>query len=251
MRSSAPRWMARDQRGAFDQLVARGGEEAALGQRTHPVAGAADALQRDCDGARRADLADQVHRADVDSQFERSGGHHGAQFAIFEAPLGFQAQRAGQAAVVRQDGVFAQALGQMMGHALRQAARIDEDQGGAVGADQLGGAVVDLAPHLVGGHGAELVARHFDGQLHGAAMAHVDHVHAVAQEGRDILQRFHGGGEADALRRAPAVLFHQAIEPRQGQGEVRAAFVVGHGMNFIHDQRADVRQHLARPGGGE
>ena len=49
------------QRGAFDQFIARGDEQAALGQRAHPVPRASDALQRDRDGARRADLADQVH----------------------------------------------------------------------------------------------------------------------------------------------------------------------------------------------
>ncbi len=70
------------QGGAFDQLIAGGGEEAALGQRAHPVAGAADALQGDGDGARRADLADQVDRADIDAEFERGGGHHGAQLAV-------------------------------------------------------------------------------------------------------------------------------------------------------------------------
>ena len=126
------------QRGAFDQLIARGGEEAALGQRAHPVAGAADALQRHRDGARRADLADQIHGADIDAQFERGRGHHGAQFAALEARFGFQAQTARQAAVVRQHGVFAEALLQVMRHALGQAARVDEDQRGAILADQLG-----------------------------------------------------------------------------------------------------------------
>ena len=93
------------QRGALDQLVAGGGEEAALGQRAHPVASAADALQPHGDGARRADLAHQVHRADIDPQLQRSGGHHRAQLAIFQPPFGLQAQSARQAAVVRQDGV--------------------------------------------------------------------------------------------------------------------------------------------------
>ena len=62
-----------------------------LGLRADPMPGAADALQRHRDGAWRADLADQVDRADIDSQFERSGGHHGAQFAALQARLGVQA----------------------------------------------------------------------------------------------------------------------------------------------------------------
>ena len=147
------------QRGAFHQLVARGGEERGPWAARPPMPGAADALQRHRDGARRADLAHQVDRADIDAQFERGGGHHRAQFAVLEAPLGLQAQGARQAAVVRQHGIFAQPLGQVMRHALGQAARVDEDQGGAVLADQLGHAVVDLAPHFVAGHGAQFVAR--------------------------------------------------------------------------------------------
>ena len=76
-----------DQGGAFDQLVARGGEEDALGLGADPVAGAADALQGDGDGARRADLADQIDGADIDAEFERSGGDDGAQFAVLQALL--------------------------------------------------------------------------------------------------------------------------------------------------------------------
>ena len=115
-------------------------------------------------------------------------------------------KRAGEAAVVRQHGVGAETLAQVVGHALRQAPRVDEDQGSAVRADQLGDAVVDLVPHLVGGHRAELVARHLDGQIHVAPVPHVDHAGAVAQESRDVLDRLHRRGKADALRRGAAVL---------------------------------------------
>ncbi len=52
---------------------------------------------------------------------------------------------------MRQHGVLAQPLGQMMRDALGQPARVDEDQRGAMLADQLGDAVVDLVPHLVAG----------------------------------------------------------------------------------------------------
>ncbi len=57
------------------------------------------------------------------------------------------------------DVVFAEALSQMVRHALRQAARIDEDQRGAVLLDQLDEAVVNLVPHFVGGDRAKLAAR--------------------------------------------------------------------------------------------
>ena len=69
-----------------------------------------------------------------------------------------------QAAMMRQDGVLAEALGQVMRHAFGEAARVDEDEGGAILANEFGGAVVDLAPHFVGGDGAQLVARDLDGR---------------------------------------------------------------------------------------
>ncbi len=59
-----------DQGGAFHQLVARSDEDMAFGQRAHPVAGAADTLQGDGDGTRRANLANLVDGADIDAQLE-------------------------------------------------------------------------------------------------------------------------------------------------------------------------------------
>src|SRR5207237_161656 len=62
------------ERGAFEQVVTRRDEEPAFGNRSAPVASAADALQGRSDGAWRTNLADQIHAADIDSQFERSRG---------------------------------------------------------------------------------------------------------------------------------------------------------------------------------
>ena len=56
-----------NERGALDQLVAGGGEEAAARGEAEGVARAADALQERRDGAGRADLADEVDGADVDA----------------------------------------------------------------------------------------------------------------------------------------------------------------------------------------
>ena len=81
-----------NQRGALDQFVARGGEEAALRLRADPVARAADALQRDRDRARRADLADQIDGSDVDAELERSRRDHRPQLAVLQTRLGVQAQ---------------------------------------------------------------------------------------------------------------------------------------------------------------
>ena len=45
-------------------------------------------------------------------------------------------------------------------------------------------AVVDLAPHLVGGDRAQFVARHFDRQVHLAPVADVDHAGVGRSETR-------------------------------------------------------------------
>ena len=82
-----------DERGLFQQIVARGGEEAAFGNGSAPVAGAADALHGDGNGARGADLADEVDVADVDAEFERGGGDQDLDLAALQALLGIEAER--------------------------------------------------------------------------------------------------------------------------------------------------------------
>ena len=72
-----------DEGGLLEQVVAGGGEEAALGDGSAPVAGAAHALHGDGDGARGADLADEIDVADVDAEFERGGGDEHLDFARF------------------------------------------------------------------------------------------------------------------------------------------------------------------------
>ena len=46
-----------------------------------------DALEQRRDAARRADLADQLDRSDVDAELERGGGHERAQVAGAEPVL--------------------------------------------------------------------------------------------------------------------------------------------------------------------
>ena len=72
------------------------------------------------------------------------------------------------------DLVFAEALAKMHGDAFSQCARVDEHQRGAVLQCEFGEAVVDLAPHFVGGDGTQFGARDFDGEIELAAMADVD-----------------------------------------------------------------------------
>ena len=138
-----------------------------------------------------------------------------------------------------------------MRHALRQAARVDENQRGAIFLNVLRDAVVDLLPHLAGGHGAEFVVGDFDRQVHRGAWPTL----TMRGPGREIARHFldglDGGGEADALRDGLTGRAADGVEPRQGQREMRAAFVVGDRVNFVDDDGAHGAQHVAGFGGGE
>ncbi len=67
------------------------------------------------------------------------------------------------------------------------------------------------------------------------------------QEAADGLQRALGGGEPDALGRDRGGL----LEPLQGEREVGAPFGAGDGVDLVHDDPADRRQHLAGRRGEE
>ena len=118
------------QRRAFDQLVARGREDPPLrlGRVLDLMARSADALQRDGDRSRRADLADEIDGADVDAELERGRGDDRLELSGLQLLFGGQPQLARQAAVMREHRVFAEPLGQMMRDALGQPPRVDEHQ---------------------------------------------------------------------------------------------------------------------------
>ena len=205
------------------------------------MTGAADALQRHRNRARRIDLANQVDVADIDSEFQRSRRHQQANFAVLQLALGGEAQLARQAAVMRRDQFFANALAQMQRHALRQPPRVDEDQRRAMLQCQFRDAVVDLAPHLVAGDRAKLRRRDLHRQVELAAMADVDHgwgrASRAGQKMRDLLNRLLRGRQSDARRPV-----RQQVEALQREREVRAALVVGDGVDFVHDDGLDIAQ---------
>jgi hypothetical protein len=115
------------QRRAFDEVIARDREEAAFRQSCNRMAGASDALQERGDAMRRGDLADQIDVTDIDAQLQRGGGHQRFQLPVLQARLGVEALLLGEAAVVRSDALFAEAVAEMAGNALGHAAGIDED----------------------------------------------------------------------------------------------------------------------------
>ena len=155
----------------------------------------------------------------------------------------------------------ADAQRELVGDALGEAARVHEDERGAVLRDQLGDAVVDLRPLLLRGHRPQLRRRQLDGQLEVALVAEVDDravraalaVEALRpnEEGRDLLDRALRRGEPDPGRPSPAGLSHELVEAREGEREVAAAAVAGDGVYLVDDHGAHTPQVLAAALGGD
>ena len=246
------------QGGALDQLVAGEREEPPLGEAAEVVPGAADPLQQGGDRPRRAELADEVDRADVDPQLQRRRGHQGGELAGLEAALALQPLLLGQAAVVGRHPLRPQPLGEMAGDPLGHPPGVGEDQRRPVLADQIGQPVVDLRPDLHRHHRFERRGGwHLDPQIEPPAVPGVHdhapggavrlHVGGADQEAGDLLDRALGGREADAVQIPP----DQRLQPLQRQRQVGAALVVRHGVDLVHDHRADVLQHPPPPLAGE
>src|SRR5204862_418294 len=161
----------------LQRVVARGGEDSALGNSAAPVPRAANPLQSYRDGARRADLNNQIDRADVDSEFERCRRDQNFNLSVFELLLRGQAQLAGQTSMMRGNVVFTQPLCQMMRHALDQSARINEHQRRSILLNQSDQAIVNFFPHFVRGNWSKLAALHLDREIerpleHGTLLVH-------------------------------------------------------------------------------
>ena len=153
--------------------------------------------------------------------------------------------------MVRGDVRLAEPLGEVARDPLRDAALVDEDQRGAMLVDQLGEPVVHLAPHFGRHHRGERRARHFDREIAVAHMAGVDDLHrfiALAdEETRHLVQRLHGGGQADAHRGPLA----QRLEPFQRKHQVRTALAAGHRVQLVDDHALHRLQHRAARVGAE
>ncbi len=219
-----------EQRGAVAQLVARQRKEPALRRAAHRMARAADALQERGDRAGAAELAHQIDIADVDAELERCGRDERTQLAALQALLGVEPVLARQAAVVRGDVLFADALGQVARGALGEPPRVDEDQRRAVLAHQRREAVVDLQPDLARHHCFQRRRRQLDREVALSHVAGVDDraigpaggIAALAdEETRDLVDRFLRRRQADARE----LTSRQRLQPFQRQRQMRAAFV--------------------------
>ena len=241
--------------GALDQFIAGGREEAALGAEAEGVARAPDALQEDRDAARRADLADQVDAADVDTEFERSRGHQRFELAVLELLFHVQATFAREAAVVAGDAFLAETVAQVVGDALGQGAGVYEHQRGVVLDDEIGEAVVDVVPLLAGGDGFEVGGGRLNREIqiplvtevNGDAGAGIPLFVGAGEERGQLLDGSLSCRQADALGAAAA----DVVEAFEREGEVAAAAIAGQGVNLVDDDGVHAAQRFARPLGRE
>ena len=100
------------------------------------VSGAADALHSAGDRGRRFDLDDEVDGSHVDAELQRGGGDQALDAAALQPLFDFLALRRSHAAMVGEDQSFSRKIVERAGDALGEAAVVDEDEGGAMGAHQ-------------------------------------------------------------------------------------------------------------------
>ena len=146
---------------------------------------------------------------------------------------------------MRGDVVFAQALAQVMRDPLRQPPGVHEHQRGTMLLHQFHQPVVNLVPHLVGGDRPQGRAGHFHREIELALVPDIDDHRsrpAVAgQKVRDFFDRLLGRGKPDAHRRT----IGQRFQPLQRKRQMRAALVVGDGVDFVDDDGFDIAQNRA------
>ena len=239
------------QRRAFHQFVARQRHQPPLRHPVHAVAGPPHPLQQPRDAPGRAKLADQVHLADVDAQFQRRRGHQHLEFSGLEPLLGHQPVLFRQAAVVGGDPILAAPVRQVPGHAFGQPAGVDEHDRGAVTGRERGQPVVDLDPDLVGHDRLQRRRRQFQPEVPVADVALVDDLAGPAvRAGEKLHHGLHGpGGGRDTHPhgRPPA----QRRQPLQGDRQVGAALVARQRVDLVHDDRLHRPQHAASGLGGQ
>ena len=175
--------------GAGDEIAAVLGVHDGGAGAADVVIGAADALHAAGDRGRRFDQHDQIDGAHVDAEFERGSGDEAAQGAHLEAVFDLLALVGGDAAVMGADQGFAGEFVDGAGDALGEAAAVDEDERGGVGADEFqelgmngapdGGAGGGLGGGAAGQRDGVVEARHvverdFDADVDALGLAGID-----------------------------------------------------------------------------
>ncbi len=158
--------------------------------------------------------------------------------------------------MMRGDLLVAEALGELARHPLGHAARVDEDQRGAMRFDELRQPVIDLLPDIGGHDRFERCGRHLDGEVARAAVAGVDDAAVRAgralapgadEKARDVLDRLLRRRQAHPQQAVAAL----RIESLQRQRQMGAALVRGDGVDLVDDDGPRRLQHFAAGLGAE
>src|SRR5437879_6222863 len=75
---------AAHERRTFNQLIPSAGENSSFGHRAPPVSCTSDSLQRNCNGSRRADVANEIDKSNINSQFKGCSRHQDFDFAFLQ-----------------------------------------------------------------------------------------------------------------------------------------------------------------------
>ena len=219
-----------------------------------------DPLQERGDRPRRAELADEIDRADVDAELERGGGDDGPQLAGPRAVPRPRRRRSIErlpwwAATISSPSELAEEVGDPLGHP----AGVDEDERRAVRLDVLGDQLEDRGQLLVGRDRAELVVGQLDGDVERAPVADVDdraarravcgravRARADEQAGDRRDRALSGRAGRSGLGGAPPVRGDDAVEALEAEGQVRASLVPGEGVDLVDDH--GVARRRAAPG---
>ena len=233
-----------EERGAFDELVARQREQASLRRAGAAVVRPADALEERGDAARRADLAHELHRPDVDTELERRGRDECTQVAGAQPGLDPVATILRQAAVVRGDRAVAQPLTELVCEPFREPAGVHEHERGVMLTHELGDAL-DHVAHLLGRRDRfELSLGQLEREIEVPLVTGVDDLRdgtRADQQPRHRLDRALGCRQSDALR----WLLADRLEALEREREVRAALVARDGVDLVDDDGLDGAEELA------
>src|SRR5205085_7388278 len=110
------------------------------------MAGAPDPLHAARDGRRRLDLDHKIDRAHVDAELERTCGDERRKTTRFEIVFDTQPLLARDRAVMRVDELLACELVERSRETLRQPARVHENEGRTMRADELEDLRMDRGP---------------------------------------------------------------------------------------------------------
>jgi hypothetical protein len=123
-------------RRAGDQIAAELRDDDAAARGPDGVAGPADPLQAAGDGGGRLDLHDEVDGPHVDAELQRRRRHEAADLSRLQAILDLDPLGARERPVMGADEHLAGQLVEGGSEPLGDSPAVDEDQGGAVLADQ-------------------------------------------------------------------------------------------------------------------